>query len=337
MLKHYFGDRYENTERIQVICADLSKDLFGLSEEEYQSLMQKMSTVIHTAASVKHYGSYKYFYETNVQSTKRMIGFCKQAEAKLIHISTLSVSGTSFIDQPEQITEETIKYFTENNLYIGQNLDNVYTRSKFEAEMAVLNAKIEGLQANIMRVGNLTNRYSDGMFQKNHESNAFLQRVRAVLALGIFPDYLMEYYVEFTPIDETARAVMTLARHFNNTQTVFHIASSKLLKMKQLGKYFSELGFHLEVCTGTKFAVAMQKTTAQTGKEYIQEAFINDIDENNQLNYISSIHVENTFTVLYLKALGFEWGDIDLEYLRKYLEYFKRIGYLEEKNERETN
>jgi len=59
------------------------------------------------------------------------------------------------------------------------------------------------------------------------------------------------------------------------------------------------------------------------------ETFINDMDENDQLNYDSNIRIENDFTVEYLKSLGFEWSEIDFEYMRKYVEYFKNIGYME--------
>jgi len=62
--------------------------------------------------------------------------------------------------------------------------------------------------------------------------------------------------------------------------------------------------------------------------EHIFETFINDMDEDDKLNYDSNIRIENDFTVQYLKQLGFEWSDIDIDYLRKYVEYFKKIGYL---------
>ncbi len=332
LFKHYFGDQFQYTERIQVFCGDLSQDMFGLSKEEYEYLVENVDTVIHTAASVKHYGSYQYFYEANVESTRRMIEFSKQAGARLIHTSTLSVSGVDLLDPLEVMNEETIVYFNEGNLYVGQKLDNVYTRSKFEAEMEVLKAMNEGLEANIMRMGNLTSRYRDGIFQKNHESNAFLQRIKAVLALGVFPDYMAEYYSEFTPIDEAAEAVMTIARHFSMEQTVFHISNVKLIQMKQLGEYFGGLGYSLEPVNGNHFTEALRKTAKQPGREYIFESFINDIDENDQLNYAAWVHPQCMYTAQYLQALGFEWSEIDFDYLRKYIDYFKKIGYLEDKD-----
>jgi len=329
LLDFYFGGKHADNERIQVICADLQKDNLGLDENTYAMLLGAVNTVINTAASVKHYGSYKYFYEANVETTERLIDFCKTANAKLIHTSTLSVSGNTFGDEFDGYVSETEKHFYESSLYIGQPLDNVYARSKFEAEKVVLDAMAEGLPANIMRMGNLTNRLSDGVFQKNYESNAFLQRVKGVLELGMFPNYLMDLYAEFTPIDEAASAVMTIARHFNTEQTVFHINSIKVVYFDKLFQIFNDLGFKVDIVDGAIFTEALRKTAEQTGTAHIFETFINDMDENDQLSYDSNIRIENDFTVQYLKSLGFEWADIGMDYLRKYLAHFKKIGYLE--------
>ena len=330
-LDFYFNGEYVNLlgKRIQVICGDLQKDSLDLSEQEYRVLQDRVDTVINAAASVKHYGSYQYFYEANVVSTQRLIDFCMTANAKLIHISTLSVSGNSFGDQFDGYISETEKHFYETDLFIGQPLENVYARSKFEAEKAVLEAMAAGLQANIMRMGNLTNRMKDGKFQINHETNAFAQRIKGVLELGMIPDYLIaeNMYLEFTPIDEATRAVMTIIRHFSTEQRVFHINSTKVVYLVSLQKYFAELGYETKTVSGAEFTGALRQTAKRTGTEHIFETFINDMDANDHLNYDSNIRIENYFTEQYLKYLGFQWGEIGLDYLRKYAAYFEKIGY----------
>lgn len=330
LLKVYFNDKYSNTNRIVVICADLQKEKFGLNDEEYDVILGEIDTVINCAASVKHYGSYKYFYEANVETTKRLIEFCKEADAKLIHTSTLSVSGNGFADEFDNTASKKELHFYESSLYIEQPLENVYARSKFEAEKTVLEAMADGLQANIMRMGNLTNRLSDGQFQKNYESNAFLQRVKSVSELGVFPEYLIKdtMYAEFTPIDEASNAVMTITRNFNTDQTVFHINSTKVVHFDRLFEIFNSLEVQVNIVDGTTFTETLRETTKRAGMEYIFETFINDMDDNDQLNYDSNIRIENQFTVEYLRQLGFEWSNIDIDYLRKYVEYFRKIGYL---------
>ena len=59
------------------------------------------------------------------------------------------------------------------------------------------------------------------------------------------------------------------------------------------------------------------------------EAFVNDFKDDGTLDYSSKIKLDNKFTVAYLKQLGFEWSDIDFEYIKRYIEYFRGIGYLE--------
>jgi len=329
LLEFYFGDKYVNSKRIVVLCSDLQKENFGLSNDEYNDLIGNIKTVINTAASVKHYGSYKYFYETNVETVKNLITFCKKADANLIHTSTLSVSGNSFGDEFDGYISDTEKHFYESSLYIEQPLENVYARSKFEAEKTILEEISNGLKANIMRMGNLTNRFADAKFQKNHESNAFLNRLKAILDLGIFPEYLMDLYLEFTPIDDASSAVMAIARHFSTKQTVFHINSIKVMYMDKVLECFKKCGIDMKVVDATTFTEVLRNTAKQSGTEYIFETFINDMDEDDKLNYDSNIRIENDFTVEYLRKLGFEWSNIDFEYIKRYIEYFRNIGYLE--------
>ena len=333
LLRFYFDDKYLDflDKRIKVLCADLTKEKFGLSNDNYVTLTQNVSTVINAAASVNHYGSYEYFYETNVRSVKHLIDFCFKSSAKLIHISTLSVSGNSFGDEFDGYISETEKHFSESNLYIGQPLENVYARSKFEAEKEVLLSMENGLKANIMRMGNLTNRLSDGKFQKNHESNAFLKHIKAMIELGSFPDYLLPLYVEFTPIDEAANAVMTITRNFSEEQTVFHINSTKVVYFSRLLKYLCELNVPVEIVDGTAFAQLLRNIAMQERTAHVFEVFINEMDENEHLVYDSNIRINNDFTVEYLRKLGFVWSDIEIEYIEKYINYFREIGFFPNK------
>lgn len=47
-------------------------------------------------------------------------------------------------------------------------------------------------------------------FKRANTENAFLTRVKPMLDLGCLPDYLMPLYSEFSPVDSTAEAIVTL-------------------------------------------------------------------------------------------------------------------------------
>lgn len=315
-LSYYFEDKYDGDKRIVPVIGDLEH----LADVK---INDNIDFVIHTAASVKHYGSYQYFYDMNVGGTLGAISFAKTHSAKLIHISTLSVSGNGLADNFDVHRNEEEKDFYESTLYIDQPLDNVYIRSKFEAEKAVFDAMLSGLEANIIRVGNLTNRKTDAKFQKNYKSNAFLNRIKAVLEFGHFPDYLMHLYAEFSPVDDTANAIVTIAKHFNNKFTVFNANNHKNLYFDKMFNYLSKLDINIRQIGNADFINRLKSP------EYmpIYEALVNDMDENGKLLYDSNIKIHNEFTVEYLRQLGFEWSDIDFEYIKKYIEYFREIGY----------
>ena len=72
--------------------------------------------------------------------------------------------------------------FSENDFYIGQNYtENVYVNSKLEAENVIYSYMKKGLQGKVLRIGIVAGRYSDGLFQKNMDSNAFYSRIKSVI------------------------------------------------------------------------------------------------------------------------------------------------------------
>lgn len=147
LYEFYFQkDLKEYNKRIKIIYGDIIKDNLGVSSTNYKKLLETIDTVIHSAATVKHYGNADLFYKINVLGTKHIIDFCEENNAKLHYISTISVSG--------QYTEKEYNVFTEKNFWIGQNYsDNEYIKSKFLAEYEILKEiKNSNLYAKIYRV-----------------------------------------------------------------------------------------------------------------------------------------------------------------------------------------
>ena len=153
-INYYFGNKYDKLigKRIFALTGDICKTGFGLNQEDLSTISNDVDVVINTAARVAHYGNYYEFYNINVKSVQYAVDFCKSFNKKLYHISTLSVSGEAFDTSIANNKQNATTLFRENNLYIGQSLENVYVRSKFEAECLVLDSIIDGLDAYILRV-----------------------------------------------------------------------------------------------------------------------------------------------------------------------------------------
>lgn len=322
-LQYYFGEQYadEIGKAIIPIAGDLE------SESVRKDWPEQVDYVIHAAASVKHYGTWQYFKQTNVDATAHVLAYAQKINAKLVYVSTASVSGNSLVDQFDGYVSEEEKHFYESSLYIEQSLDNVYIRSKFEAETLVLNAMLHGLHANIVRMGNLTNRISDLKFQPNYAENAFLKRIKAIWDLGCFPDYLTSAYTEFTPVDAAAEAVVKITEYMNDKYTVFHVYSNRNLYFDRMLTYLTRLGHPLTVLSGSEFTWRI-RATLNTSQKYIFEALSNHLNQDDMLQFDSNIHIENGFTVQYLRSIGFKWPEIDYAYIADYLRYFEKLGYI---------
>lgn len=330
VLHFYFENKYDNLvdNRIFAIEGDMSSENLGLSQEIYNKLGQNISTIIHSAALVKHYGIYSDFEKANVIGTQNIVNFAKKYNIKLLHISTISVSGNNLAEGSNinnNFDEE--KTFDETNFYIGQNLDNLYVRSKFEAEKIVLDSIDDGLQACILRMGNLTSRYSEGKFQQNHFENAFVNRLKSFLQIGVFPKDLLNLYCEFTPIDYCGDAIINIANHFNNNYTVFHLLNEKHVYLDRLFEMLKEIKINIKLVTYEEFSAIIKEVLNNPDKKQYISGIINDLTNDKKLVYKSDVKIESDFTKEFLYKTGFEWPYIDINYIRNYFKYLTDIGY----------
>lgn len=326
-LNFYFDEKYNSYfgNRIQIIAGDVSLDNLGLSAANYDFLGKSIDVVVNSAAFVKHYGDFKLFDSINVAGTKNIIDFCKKFNKKVYHVSTISVSGTTETDEERNLDR---KIFNETNLYINQNLNNAYIFTKFEAEQIIFEEMLNGLDACVLRIGNISNRTSDAKFQINTVDNAYINRIKALFKLGVIPKNFLEHSIEFTPVDSCAIAIIKII--FDNPKfNILHLFNTNLITIPNLINIFSNLGYPLIGVSEQEFAQKIDEFLQNDELKDSISGIIPDLDSKKNLNLISNVLPDATFTTQYLKTLGFEWPIIDSNYITKYLEYFKNIGYIE--------
>lgn len=317
-LHYYFGNKYdaEIDNRIFIIEGDTSIQAFGLNQKNLFKLVNSIDIIINAAAKVSHYGSYKDFYNVNVKSVENLVNIANTFNKKLYHISTLSVSGNSFVDQyyNEQDFTSDID-FAENNFYIGQSLDNVYIKSKFEAERLIMDAILNGTDAYILRVGNLMPRYVDGKFQENYMDNAYINRINSFYKIGSIPNNVLDAYLEFTPIDYTANAILKIIQFSTNTNRIFHIFNHNHIFIKKLLSILQNFGKEIKIVEIEEFKKLI-KNILNSKKSNILNTIINDFDKDMNLTYESKIKLKSDFTVQYLKLCDFKWPLIKDNYIK---------------------
>ena len=321
-LHFYFGEIYDNliNKRIFIINSDLEQDKLGLSDEKIQTISNKISCVINSAALVKHYGDYKDFESVNVTSVKKLIDFCKKYNKKLIQISTISVSGNTLSDFAVDTNEFTSDIeFKESNLYIGQSLENVYVRSKFEAEKLILEEinknTLDGL---ILRIGNITNRFADGKFQSNSRENAFANKIKAFIELGAIPDYILDKYIEFSPVDSVAEAVVKSIEYANKKISVLHIYNENHVFLDNFLKLLPK-SVNIGIVSDKEFKNIINNILKDDDKKYIISHILNDLNTESKLVYETHIKIHNEFSQSFYNKIGFSWPIIDEKYIKNLL------------------
>ncbi|MHA6533452.1 non-ribosomal peptide synthetase [Paenibacillus sp. BAC0078] len=324
-LRYYFGVSHSEQlpawlKRIQVYVGDVSKPDFGLEFDVYQSLGDVVDAVVNAAAIVKHYGYYEQFEKTNVLGVRHAIDFCLAYQIPLHHVSTTSVSGTYVEGGREHI-------FTESDFFIGQNYgDNVYIRSKFEAERLIF--ETNDLRSSIYRVGNLTGRISDGVFQKNIEENMFYLRLKSFIEVQLmFPEALGSM-VEFTPVDLCSGIIVDIMQSKEAVGNVFHLCNHRYVSFGRIYEALQMLGFNFKQMSVEE---ANEYLKSLLNDEFRSEALIGwmaQLASGNANTNLPNVMVDSSFTVHYLRQLGFQYPNLDEEYLVKLLKHMMAVHFI---------
>ncbi|MGE5329181.1 MAG: thioester reductase domain-containing protein [Deltaproteobacteria bacterium] len=324
----YFGNKYTSVidKRVFTVRGDITLEHFGLGQNEYIHMQKKIDAAIHAGALVSYYGDYSNFEEINIRGTEKVIKFCQEGNKPLLYTSTMGISGQYLVATKD---ENKVKMFTENDLYIGQNyFDNPYVRSKYEAEILV-NKYIEaGAKIAVLRVGNLTGRFTDGHFQKNITQNAFYNIMKSIISIGAVSKNILNEAFDFTPVDYCSKAIVKILMKEESLGGVFHLYNHNRSNVSEIIKLLGKIGIEIKCLERDEFKQLIRKVTADESMKNNLKGIINDFDEESQLKFSTSVKLDSQITVSYLKQLGFEWPSINAEYMQKIINYMKKIKYI---------
>ena len=304
-------------KRITVLDGDITSTQ---SLEAFEGI--DFATVFNCAASVKHFANFSFLKSINVDGVCNLAELCLRKGARLIHVSTVSVGGDVI---GSDAVEQTL---TEDRLEMGQDtISNGYVHTKFLAEQAILDmVGSRGLDAKIMRVGNLMSRQQDGEFQVNFSTNNFMSTLKSYVALGCFPVSEMDETDEFSPIDEVARGIVLLAGT-DAKFTVFHVYNSHTVEMGNIIRAMQESGLDVDVVDDQTFSKRLREALADDRINAYVSPLVNYSLDDDEIRYENPC--TNRFTVKALYRLGFQWSITELRYLRQAIEMMQTLGFFD--------
>ena len=246
--------------------------------------------------------------------------FCEKYNKKLVQISTISVSGNTLSDFAVNTNDFTSDIeFGESNLYIGQSMENVYVHSKFEAERLILEEIVSNkLDALILRIGNITNRFKDGKFQFNSSENAFANKLMAFMKIGAIPDYILDKYIEFSPVDYVSEAIIKSIEYANKKLSVLHIYNPNHVYINNFINLIPKK-YNINVVSNLEFKHIINDLLKNDEKKYMMSYILNDLNDENNLVYDTHIKIKSDFSQNFLKQIGFSWPIISKRYIENML------------------
>ena len=316
MLYYYFSNSYNDLfgSRLRIINGDVTQDI---------KVDGKVDTVYNCAAVVKHFSKGTEIEDVNVGGAARCVRFCLLNNAKLIHVSTYSTAGMSINGMPP---EDTV--YTEQKLYFGQNLGNQYVHSKFLSERVVLDAvALHKLNAKVMRVGNLAPRSIDGEFQINFQTNSAMGRIRVYDMLGCYTYDLNDVPMEFSPIDEVAKAIVMLTETPQEC-CLFHPYNNHYVHFGDVLCELAQVGDAPRQVEAEAFNEALEaaKQDPEKAKRLSSLLAYQDMAHGQKAVLIPA---DNQYTTQVLYRLGFRWSTTSWDYVDQMLKAIAGFGYFD--------
>ena len=185
--------------RVRAVAGDVTQPGLGISPVERTALAEDIGAVLHCAASIAFDLPLEEARTINVEGTREVIGFAREAKAlgrmeRFVHVSTAYVSG------------DHDGTFRERQLVAGQRFRNTYEQTKLEAEQIV--AEAGDLSPAVARPSIVMGESDSGW---TPAFNVLYWPLRA-FSRGLFDKVpaLAEGRVDVVPVDYVADAIVCL-------------------------------------------------------------------------------------------------------------------------------
>ncbi|WP_323117933.1 amino acid adenylation domain-containing protein [Burkholderia alba] len=201
--------------RVRVVCGDLGAPRLGLSEALWRKFADEVGAIYHNGAHVNHVYDYPYLFGENVGSTLALLRLCCMGRRKALHyVSTLSAASA---------TDAAGRLIEAGPSDAGPAfVNNGYNLTKWVSEHLVATAAERGIDATIMRPGNITGHTATGLCQPGR--NRILLLLKGSLQLGHAP--LVGDaggLFDVSPVDYLARAIVACALDGERRDLVFNL------------------------------------------------------------------------------------------------------------------
>lgn len=226
--------------KVTFLHTDFGKDMFGLSQQHYDQLLERVTIFIHNAWAVDFNKSLQTYEAVHIAGTRRCVDFSAKSKytAHVVFISSIASVGNWASVHPDVGLVPEVMY-DDHQIPIPQG----YGESKHVAALILATASQKsGVPTTIVRAGQLAGlKEAKGSVWNRHEWLPSI--VITSKALGIVPERLgNQDLVDWVPTDLAARSVVeisearSLATQENQGQrsAVTHLVNPRTVSWSEL-------------------------------------------------------------------------------------------------------
>lgn len=295
--------------RVEICLGDIGQRNLGLNPEAYTRLSERVETIFHAAAQINFLLSYSSVKQSNVQGTLNILAFCGDGIRKTLHyLSTIAVFSPHYPEFP--IVEHCVPGHPEA-LSMG------YTQSKWVAERYVIQAREQGLDANIFRIGRIGGDSRSGACQ----SDDFLWRqIKSFIQMGLAPEP-SSLSTDLLPVDFVADTIVALADSEKTRQENFHIFHPQSTQFEPVYRAIRSLGYPLETTSNGEWLRQLALSVTQ-GRDVALGPVIHLFNENS-LDTGDNVY-GNPETTKRMMQLGLHFPELSEDTFKRMIIYFRQ-------------
>lgn len=221
-----FWDIYseKNFSRITIINSNTEALNFGLSLNEFKSLGESLSLIVHAAANVNLSQEKDLATQSELDSIENILKLMSyNLNCKLEHVSTVGVKGISNISLSEKHVNEQTHFF------------NSYEYAKFQVEKRLQKSIKEGFKVTIHRPSMVVGETSNGKTINFQVFHFILRLMTGKITFGYFPP-ILNWKLDTIPCDFVAQVIFLSSQQESTIGQVYHLCSNidESLSLKEI-------------------------------------------------------------------------------------------------------
>ena len=237
--------------RVHVICGDLASRRLGLSDHDWEQLAGTIDTIVHNGAWVDYVLDYDALRAANVEGTRELLKLACAVRRKQFHfVSSTTIFGWS----------DKRNLFEQDSNPEMAGLDFGYAQTKWVSEQLVLQAREQGIDAQIYRPAFLT--ASTAGF--GHSTDIVVRLLSFMIKYGV--SFNTDIQLSFMPVDIAAHniaAVMTSS--VRPPEPVLHVTIDDYFNMVDLTTQISkDFGISFRYVDMAEFSREMKRLSTVT-------------------------------------------------------------------------